>query len=328
MALDLTGIHNVGEFYSHHYLEAVLGSDLKDVLESWSQREKESGQAAPNKRLARLAETYFKARHQASQEREPAERWSRAREFHAQLLEALGYDYQPTVEALPDQRVVPLLLSQRRDGRPFLWVVDAPFPSHEDDSPLDEQPLSEQLPGDASEAALAEASWRELLDGPVFKQESPPRWVLFMGGEDVFLIDHYKWGQGKYLRFELGDLLSRRQDAALKATAALLHREVLNPEDGLCRHDALDEASHKHAFAVSTDLKYGARAAIELLGNEAVRYKREVAKEAVFSNDQLARQLTEECLVYLYRLLFLFYVEARGAELGVVPMQSDAFRQG
>ena len=55
MALDLTGIHNVGEFYSHHYLEAVLGSDLKDVLESWSQREKESGQAAPNKRLARLA---------------------------------------------------------------------------------------------------------------------------------------------------------------------------------------------------------------------------------------------------------------------------------
>src|SRR5690606_10853002 len=37
---------------------------------------------------------------------------------------------------------------------------------------------------------------------------------------------------------------------------------------------------------------------------------------------------TRECITYLYRLLFLFYVEARGAELGVVPMQSDAFRLG
>src|SRR5690606_32553466 len=60
MTLDLTGIHNVGEFYSHHYLDAVLGNDLKDILKSWSQAEQESGRPAPNKQLSRLADAYFK----------------------------------------------------------------------------------------------------------------------------------------------------------------------------------------------------------------------------------------------------------------------------
>ena len=69
--------------------------------------------------------------------------------------------------------------------------------------------------------------------------------------------------------------------------------------------DQLDESNHKHAYAVSADLKYGAREAIELLGNEAIRYKRQVSKEGVFNNDELAQQVTEECLTYLYRLLFL-----------------------
>lgn len=40
---DLTGIHNVREFYSHHYLEAVLGSDLRDILKAWKARADQEG---------------------------------------------------------------------------------------------------------------------------------------------------------------------------------------------------------------------------------------------------------------------------------------------
>src|SRR5262245_18161676 len=41
VALDLTGISNVNEFYSHHYLDALLESDLKGLLARWDQAEKE-----------------------------------------------------------------------------------------------------------------------------------------------------------------------------------------------------------------------------------------------------------------------------------------------
>jgi hypothetical protein len=66
---------------------------------------------------------------------------------------------------------------------------------------------------------------------------------------------------------------------------------------------------------------------VELLANEVVLQLR-ARKEGVFNNPELAAELTRDCLVYLYRLLFLFYVEARGAELGVVPANAEAYRRG
>ena len=35
MALNLTGISNENEFYTHHYLSAILETDLKEVFEKW-----------------------------------------------------------------------------------------------------------------------------------------------------------------------------------------------------------------------------------------------------------------------------------------------------
>ena len=118
------------------------------------------------------------------------------------------------------------------------------------------------------------------------------------------------------------------EDATLKATAALLHRDSLLPPDGQSLLDRLDENSHKHAFAVSEDLKYALREAIEAIGNEAIRYLRDVRKDKVYDlDDELAGELGLECLRYMYRLLFLFYIEAR-PDLGYAPMNADAYRMG
>ena len=75
------------------------------------------------------------------------ERWRLARKCHAEVLEkAFGYQYKPSAESLPEGEWVPLLFSQERDGRPFLWAVDTGFVAEEDESPLDQTPLPEQLP--------------------------------------------------------------------------------------------------------------------------------------------------------------------------------------
>jgi hypothetical protein len=144
----------------------------------------------------------------------------------------------------------------------------------------------------------------------------------------LLLAERTKWGQGRYLRFDLVALFARREAKALRAMAGLLHRDVLSPDDGLCLHDTLDESSHKHAFAVSSDLKLGVRRAVELIGNEAIWYRQNVQRARTMSEDELAPRLTNDCLTWLYRLLFLFYVEARGSEVGVVPMRSQAYRKG
>ena len=95
----------------------------------------------------------------------------------------------------------------------------------------------------------------------------------------------------------------------------------------------LDENAHKHAFGVSEDLKYALREAIELLGNEAARQLRQQAadaKKGFFSGkDQLdPGELSLECLRLVYRLLFMFYIEAR-PELGYVPIgKSEVYLKG
>ena len=100
--------------------------------------------------------------------------------------------------------------------------------------------------------------------------------------------------------------------------------------------DDLNENSHRHAYSVSEDLKFALRQAIELLGNEVIHYRKTVLRERVFSTDyQKAEgereidpnQLKIECLRWVYRLLFVFYIEAR-PELGYIPMGSDVYREG
>ena len=106
----------------------------------------------------------------------------------------------------------------------------------------------------------------------------------------------------------------------LQACAALLHKDCLAPGEGNSLLESLDENAHKHAFGVSEDLKYALREAIELLGNEAARQLDEQAsgsKKSVYSGQYKldAGVLSLECLRMVYRLLFMFYIEAR-PELG------------
>ena len=176
---------------------------------------------------------------------------------------------------------------------------------------------------------LLRETWDEVITRRIFGQDHPPRWLLVLSFSRVLLIERGKWTHNRLLRFDLDEILGRREDATLKAAGALLHRDCLLPPDGRSLLDSLDENSHKHAFAVSEDLKYALRESIELIGNEAIRYLREVLKDKVYDrpDDALAGQLGRECLRYMYRLLFLFYIEAR-PDLGYAPMDSETYLKG
>jgi hypothetical protein len=326
--LDLTGISNVNEFYSHHYLDALLESDIKSLVSRWEEVEEEQGLAAPHKKLSGCAQEYFKGKAQTSQTASIWDHFDETHRINVLLAEALGYGHEVgAYEFVEDEQVVPVLASLQRDGQPYLWIVEAQFPGADHPPVLDQVIDAFRKPEAAEDHALPKEKWENLLS-QVFRREQPPRWLLLLAGSEIYLIERHKWGQGKYLLFDVDEILGRRQNDTLKAMAALLARDALCPDDGTVLHDALDESSHKHAFAVSEDLKFGIRRAVELLGNEYVHYQRTVARGALYQDDEMASKLTSECLTYLYRLLFLFYAEARGGEIGVVPMRSDEYRLG
>jgi uncharacterized protein with HEPN domain len=350
-AATFIGLTNDNEFFSAHYLAEVFQGDFAETVKEWEAKEETTKAAGagkaeqpgdavsevaagyhfttPHRALRNLNQSYFALRHKLKTERSAAERIRLQRGFFKDLTSVLGIPYQPDNRELAPNTELPVL-SAIGDQ---LWVLGALDANNEGEDPLSLRLHSNQFVGPGPHHdKLKNTDWYRILNEAVFRQDNPPRWVLLLSDRQGILIDRYKWSQNRMLRFDWEEILGRRDDKTLKATAVLLHRESLVPTKGQCRLDSLDENSHKHAFAVSDDLKYALRKAIELLGNEAAEQLVEQArdrKEGIYSGQNAldADQLSKECLRFMYRILFLFYIEAR-PELGYLPTEDETWRMG
>lgn len=324
MSFTAPGLENANEFYSQHYLDEIVERDLKDLFERW----KSEGAASPPSRLRAAIAGYFRQHEKFLREKTLPGRVALLNDLAEPILTALGYALQPEPLALDDLAMPSMALYRNAKGTPEL-VVLAALAAHGDEElgALDLPPR--QLDAVCDPIAKAGETWEESLSKVVFADSTPPRWVLLVHHEEWLLIDRDKWGRKAHLRFTLPDLFATRDDKLLRAFAALAGSTSVLPAEGVSLLDTLTDNSHRHAFEVSGDLKYALREAIELIANEAIRHKREIAKEKVFDRNDidLAQELSRECLRFMYRLLFVFYLEAR-PELGYAPVEADAYLKG
>lgn len=337
---NFVGITNENEFYGHQYLAEVFSGDIRELIDRWQATadaatpEEKEALATPFAKLRRQGTPWFAALNNLSRLRDPAECILAHHEMHAPLLKALGYQLETEMFEPVDRHPMPTWLV-RRDGQgnPRLLIVPAYNPGQEEDSVLDQKLKPAHFGGQEVPPAYRNFTWLEILSETIFAAEKPPRYVLLVGLKEWILVDRMKWPNNRLLRFDWAEILDRKEDLTLKATAALLHSDSIAPATGSSLLEGLEENAHKHAHGVSSDLKYALREAIEILGNEAVRQLREQAKQArqgFFSGKDAVdpSELSLECVRLVYRLMFLFYIEAR-PELGYVPIQkSDVYFKG
>ncbi|EOW9509930.1 hypothetical protein ACO10R_002529 [Vibrio cholerae] len=350
--MALVGIYNENDFYSHHYLSEVFVGDIRGVLEQWLEKENQAreieraekeqggkpqrGYRAPHTQLASYSGEYFRELNQHLSVKDVNKRLSNQRARWSPILHALGFEIKPTQVLLENGQLPVLSAYQDHQGLPLLWILEAHDPSMDDCAdPLSLPLLSQQLEALEPEQRKAllktqqgdELSWQDLISKKIFSAPEPPRWLLLLGNRQCLLLDRTKWAQNRLLRFDLEEILGRKESDTLKAMAALLHKDSICPQQGQNLLDNLDESSHKHAFSVSEDLKYALRESIELLGDEAAKQLIEKGFTYDGKNNIDASQLSLECLRYMYRMLFLFYIEAR-PELKYAPTNSDVYLKG
>ncbi len=330
---SLVGIHNEREFYSDHYLAEILTKDVNSGVESWRKNggRNQDPVASPETRLRAVERKYRGLHDELRVSSENDRRFAAHYNWFQLLLEATGYDWCPKRILLDGGDEIPVLGEWKGAAGIRVVAVGALRPERESDDeydPLELLPERVQFPGEAppSGTVLAE-TWGEIVTRMFCEEARPPRWVLLLSASQTLLLERGKWTHRRLLRFDWEEIFGRREAQTLKVAAALLHRESLVPDSGNALLDALDENSHRHAFGVSKDLKYALREAIELLGNEAVRSLKEDHGESAQDSAEFAEQLGLECLRYMYRLLFLFYIEAR-PELGYAPVDAGAYRKG
>jgi hypothetical protein len=349
------GITNENEFFSYHYLSEIFSGDIQDRLSAWREQEEQSKQAsadnpwlAPFTRLNRFAREAQQTFTSEAREKSAEKRLQLQREWLGQLLPVFGFEMRPRrvpiATSAGDDLEIPLLADVRdRHGQPLLWILEALAVAEADADPLTlpthEQQLLSLSPTPipaGQQKALKDRDWQDLLTTAVYTEDHPPRWVLLVTDRQWLLLDRPKFAQGRLLRFDWLELFARREADTLKAVSVLLHREsILSDQSqgaGQSLLDTLNENAHKHAYGVSEDLKYALREAIELLGNEATRQLVERAREqqkGIFTGKRQldAAQLTLESLRFMYRLLFLFYIEAR-PELGYAPIRNEVYLRG
>jgi hypothetical protein len=338
---SFTGIANENEFYGHHYLAEVFKGDIRGLIERWQAAEdaaagspEATAARAPHKKLNGLAGKWFSGLAAHTRLKEDAERVDSHAALHAPLLEALGYRLQPSTVELQAGMPVPVWTSiGEAHQAPRLIILPAYLPGSEDEDPLDHMLKPVHYGGQEVPALLRKMPWLELVSEALFGTDHPPRYIIVAGLREWLLLDRYKWPNNRLLRFDWTEILDRKDPYTLQAAAALLHRDSLAPGEGASLLEGLDENAHKHAFGVSADLKYALREAIERLGNEAVtqlRARAQAGKQGFYTGKDAvdAGDLSLECLRMVYRLMFLFYIEAR-PELGYVPIQkSEIYAKG
>jgi hypothetical protein len=347
--MNWAGISNENEFYSDHYVAEVFAKHIQPLLDTWLDAEQSARQEAttgavlddslrtPYNRLNPLARDAVQLQRDFERRRDVLARLTLARDWSDLLIDRFGYQQKAQTKILSEDLVVPMLAEVNDvNGDPLLWILEALPLEESDKDPLAESIHESQISGVDQSLTLPKAmrdkTWQAVISQEIFTLEAPPRWVILASPFQWLLLERGKFAQNRLLRFDWLEILNRRESDTLKATAVLLHQDALLVDQGPCLLDELDEKSHNHAYGVSEDLKYALRECIELLGNEAASQliaRARDRKEGVFSgkNELDPDQLSKECLRYMYRVLFLFYIEAR-PELGYAPLNSEVYLQG
>ena len=330
MSMDLTGISNKNEYYTTHYFSTIFAENAADTISAWREKARDEHGRTPWASLRDVSRLYYAAHEKSERARIDAQVLPYICEMADGFLEALGYP-----KATPSQEwIIPDLLAaypylqiHKPNGDPLLWILLSNT-LEDNEGILNEfsfNPTSvdSDRPGETTSGITNE----ELASRIFFSLDRPPRWLIFIGASQIALLDRNKWNDKRYLCFDLNEIFGRREDSTLQAMAVLLHRNSLCPAEGTALLDELDANSQKHAAGVSQDLKYALRESIELLGNEVLydlahRQGRDLNADPVD-----AGQLTLECLRYMYRMLFMLFIEAR-PELGYAPIKAQSYLTG
>ncbi|MHA4946091.1 class I SAM-dependent DNA methyltransferase [Micromonospora sp. SD19] len=357
MSRDYDSLTNRGEYLSAHYLAEDLDTDLrKGIFAVWTVREGDENDPRRTPRelirglrgsyLGEDGRSYFAAAAEADGDgpirlatyNNPEWR-KRLTEWHQEVLRALGFDPAPVElvahRAGRDHTVTVALHTDE------IIAIDCGWTGNTDAAldPNGAGRLLHPLHVSGSEkyengAALASWLFQSEIGGP---GGARPRFVLLLHGGVIILADRGTWAEGRYLAANLDTALERydrTQTGELSTIAALFSHDMLRPGDNdpTRRIDVLLKNSSTNAVGVSKELRHGLQRSVEILANEVLLRMAEPGNNVRPEDIEgpklpFARELTRECLRYLYRVLFLLYAEAR-PELGILPTDDGSYESG
>lgn len=311
----IKGFYNEHEFYTFNYWESKLKDEVKannKKLANFDERQKS---------LKECSNLYWDLKGISP---ESDNYLSTLKDFNFRVLSVLGY--KPGMDEFitqEDKYVSSVLKISGDDSSKSLMG----FMISENDEGDFEQPIYSEIE-EADDKKIDDRDINEILNEDL-SVDSGPKWSLVLAPNAMFLIEKSKWAFGRFLKVDWDVVFSQSEKEVYDLIVGLFSTEVLVPESGTSLHDGLDDESHRHAFAVTTELREGVRESIELLVNEII-YQKKKSHEKYLKDDAIkyAQELTHDALFYVYRLIFLLFLEAQGDDSDLLPLKSAVYRGG
>lgn len=327
MSMDLTGIGNRNEYYTNHYFSTMFEDGASERIKQWTEKSKNQDIKTPWAMLRDNAKQYYPIHDRYDRGQSQLTTAANIITMAALYLESMGYGKANSVIInVNDEFDIPVFHEETKANKaPALWAVLAH--SKDKNCGLMENNVLDFNAVNNDDLRLSNENIEALATKLLFHTAEPPRFLIVIGIDTIVLIDRNKWNEKRYLEFDLQEIFSRHETSTLQAMSVLLHKDSLCPADGSALIDTLDEQSRKHASGVSQDLKYALRESIEILGNEIIYDMSTRQGKNLIAEPVDAEKLTIECLRYMYRMLFVLFIEAR-PELGYAPINEQVYASG
>ena len=335
MTTDLIGIENENGYYPPAFMTSTLADEVNEAIERWNSESDD--EISPEKHLKSVANEYlqFLRRYKDASSRTKA--LEAAKECRELILRALSI---PAPEISVGGGIPQVGKIYDSESKCQVWVIEAPLPDKEEETtdPLTLTYAKDQFDSRQRDAweenkqkkeRFHESPLEHIISNYIFKHDQRPRYVIVVAPKQLILIDRFKWPYRQILRFNLEEIFERKNELTLNVFACFISRKALVPNSGVSLAERLEEESQRHANAVTSSLKKTVRDAIEILGNEVLKfcenkYPKGHPKQGVWIE---SKDLTQECLRFMYQLLFLFLVEAN-PKYDIIPLKDPAYNQG
>ena len=341
-------IHNIGDYFSSNYFDEDF---VKKVLAKTGYAPEDVKQF--QKKISAIKDKYFRYKQNMLEGRlRIKDKVTETHHFHTTMLAALGYEAERNeyheLFHVDEKTVLPVRHTLYRGDQPHLMILEMQAlikdGDEEPDGLFEQQYHVEEEEAQTPPQKYHRSQWGNVFKVPEGLKISPmvinkavsqiflldihrrPKYVLLCAGNMYYLLEQEKWFRGSYLEFDLESLFDEASITRdyYSLFYFLLAKETLAPQSEIVLMEQLDEDSHKSAYEVTQDLKEGVIHAVETIANEAVYYLK-TKNGGLKSID--ANQLKNECLTYVYRLLFLFYAESR-EDLDILPAKDEVYLHG
>jgi len=350
-------IENIGDYFSQHYFTDDFPKKVFDKSGFVSQGKTENGEKVENhisihnKAVGSLREKYYKFKNDFLSLKRTKDKAKLAHDFNTEILKVLGYQngtqsYDHPV-FLEDNKVIPVRYRFNKGDKPYLFVMEMlPMIKVGDNTPdgLYEQNYTYEdwesvLPESFQDYEIKPEVIKEALSELfLLPEDERPEYLIMLAGSKIFLLQFEKWKYDSYLIFDLEELFVLSQIPANKNFLALFYallakKQFITESESVL--SSLEEDAHKASYGVTKTLKNAVIYAVENLANEAIAYKRTQLKTIedkkqiieLIENDKFAQELKDDCLTFVYRLLFLFYAESR-EDLEILPVNDSTYQKG